>query len=114
LEVKEDPRREVGLTENNKEELYCSRSKVGSRKKDKHKIYFPESQVGPARKVTGQISINKSDTFLIWHTLSLIYSTSLVERVAAAERKKGNMEGLSLLVLVMCWWRPTTLALWLE
>jgi hypothetical protein len=52
--------------------------------KDKQKIYFPESRVGPARKVTGQISINKSDAFLIWHTLSPIYNASLVERVAAA------------------------------
>jgi hypothetical protein len=86
--------------------------------KDKHKLYFPESQVGPARKVTGQISINKGDTFLILHTHSLIYSASLVERVAvvatAAEGRRVHMEGLSLLVLVMCWWRPATLALWLE
>jgi hypothetical protein len=38
--------------------------------------------VSPARKVTRQISINKGDAFLICHTLSLIYSASLVERVA--------------------------------
>jgi hypothetical protein len=82
--------------------------------KDKHKIYLPESKVGPARKVIGQISINKGDAFLIWHTLSWRYSTSLVERVAAAEGRRAHMDGLSLLVLVMCWWRPTTLALWLE
>jgi hypothetical protein len=39
--------------------------KSAPKEKDKQKIYFPESQVGPARKVTGQISINKSDAFLI-------------------------------------------------
>jgi hypothetical protein len=73
--------------------------------KDKQKIYFPENQVSLARKVIGQISINKSDTFLIWHTLSLIYSANLVERVAAtavaAEGRRVHMEVLSLLVLVM-------------
>jgi hypothetical protein len=39
--------------------------KSAPEEKDKQKIYFPESQVGPARKFTGQISINKSDAFLI-------------------------------------------------
>jgi hypothetical protein len=71
-------------------------------KKDKQKIYFPKIQVGPAKKVIGRISINKSDTFLIWHTHSLIYSASLVERVAAAKGRRAHMEGLSLLVSVMC------------
>jgi hypothetical protein len=54
------------------------------KEKYKQKTYFPESQVGPARKVTGQISINKSATFLICHTHSLIYNTIFVERVVAA------------------------------
>ena len=57
--------------------------------KDKHKIYFPESQVGPARKVTGQISINKSDAFLIWHTLSWRYSASLVESCNCRRKEVG-------------------------
>jgi hypothetical protein len=70
--------------------------------KDKQKLYFPESQVGPAKKVTGQISINKGDTFLILYTHSLIYSASLVERDAAAKERRAHMEGLSLLVLVIC------------
>jgi hypothetical protein len=74
--------------------------------KDKKKIYFREIQVCPTRKITGQININKSDAFLIWNTLSLIYNTSLVERVATTtaiiEGRRVHMEGLSLLVLVMC------------
>jgi hypothetical protein len=113
LEV-EDPIREFSLTENNKEELYCSISIYFP--KDKQKIYFPKSRVDLARKVIEQISINKSDTFLIWRTHSLIYNVSLVERVAVAttEGRREHMEGLSLLVLVMCWWRLVTLALWLE
>ena len=88
--------------------------KSAPEEKDKHKIYFPESQVGPAKKVTGHISINKSDAFLIWHTHSLIYNASLVEKATIAEGRRAHMEGLSLLVLVMCWWRLATLVLWLE
>jgi hypothetical protein len=49
------------------------------RKRIKKKYIFQKDKSCSLEKTHAQSSINKGDTFLICHTLSLIYSASLVE-----------------------------------
>jgi hypothetical protein len=65
LEFKEIPEEKSASKKIIKKNYNALEVKSAPKEKDKQKIYFPESQVGLARKVTGQISINKSDTLLI-------------------------------------------------